>query len=161
MTRKDWTLLAGLIVLIILLFGMGGCGVNHHLRKAQKHLKKAEIKGAIINRDTVFKTITVHTPKIEIDTVFSVDHFRDTITVEKDRVITRLKIDTITKEIYVNTECPPDTITVRVPVAVKTEIKTPRGFWYYAKFFALALLIGFVLGAMFWAAIRAWIVGIK
>jgi hypothetical protein len=145
---------------VLLIISLSGCGINHHLRKAKKHLKKAEIKGAIINRDTVFKTITVHTPKIEIDTVFSVDHFRDTITIEKDKVVTRLKIDTVTKEIFVSTECPPDTIEVRVPVSVKTNIKTPRGFWYYAKFFALALIIGFVLGAMFWAAIRAWIRGV-
>src|SRR5688500_10348714 len=104
---------------------LSSCGVNYHLRKAQRHIKKAELKGAIINRDTVFKTLTVYTPKIEFDTVLRQVNFRDTITVEKDKVITRLKIDTIQRTVWLSTDRPPDTVIVRVPVSVETNIKTP------------------------------------
>lgn len=155
---KSLAIAALLLIAVIIAMILSGCGVNYHLRKAKGHLKKAEQKGAVVDRDTVFKTITVHTPKIEFDTVLRQVNFRDTITVEKDKVITRLKIDTITKEIYVYTECPPDTITVRVPVEVKTNIKTPHGFWYYTIRLALpCLIVGFILGAIFWAGFRAWI----
>lgn len=161
MTLKNKSRLLGfallILVLLIIMIGMQSCGVNYHLRKSDRHMKKAILKGAIVKADTVYKTITVYTPKIEFDTVLRQVNFRDTITVEKDKVITRLKIDTITKEIYVSTECPPDTIRVEVPVSVENHIKTPRGFWYYFQFIAIALIVGFILGVVFSSAFRLWL----
>lgn len=141
----------------MLAFLLSSCGVNHHLRKAEKHLRKAEALGAKVKADTLWRTLEIPVPVIEFDTVLRVDHFRDTITVQNDKVVTRLKYDTITKMMYMSSECTPDTIKIKVPVIVNKEIKSPRGFWYYFQFIAIALVVGFILGAVFWAALRAWI----
>jgi hypothetical protein len=142
---------------LLLLILLSSCGVNHHLRKAEKHLKKAEQLGAVVKADTLWKTLEIPVPVIELDTVLRADHFRDTITVQNDKVVTKLKYDTITRLLYVSTECTPDTIKVKVPVIVNKEIRTPRGFWYYAQWIGAALIIGFVLGAVFWASLRVWL----
>lgn len=125
MTKKDITLLIACLLFILIMFAMASCGPSHYLRKSERALKKAIIKGAIVNPDTIYKTITVYTPKIEIDTVLRHVNFRDTITVQKDKVITRIKYDTLTKLLYVNTVCPSDTVFVKVPVSVTNEISCP------------------------------------
>lgn len=126
--------------LAIILF-ISSCGPAYHLKQAERHLRKAEIKGAQVRVDTVYKTIEVIRPETHFDTVFTVLNFRDTITLEKDRIITRIKFDTMTRQIYVNTICPPDTISIEVPVSVTKEIKTGWPWWWL-------LVAGFVGAAI-------------
>lgn len=103
---------------------LSSCGASHHLKQAERHLKKAEQLGAKITPDTVFVNKLVIVPETRFDTVFTQLNFRDTITVEKDNIVTRIKFDTLTKRLYVQTICPPDTVRIEVPVSVVTEISS-------------------------------------
>ncbi len=106
------------------------CSPSWHLKQAERHLRKAEIKGAQVRVDTVYKTVTVVVPEMHFDTVLTVQNFRDTITLERDKILTKIKYDTITRRLYVQTICPPDTVKVTVPVSVTKEIKTGFKWWW-------------------------------
>jgi hypothetical protein len=146
LTRKEKSLSIAMILLIVvlILITLSSCGPAHHLRKSEKHLKKAVAKGAVVKPDTVFKTIEVITPKIKFDTVLRQVNFRDTITVEKDKVITRIKYDTVSQTIFVQTECPPDTVYVKTAAVIKNEITCPPkdNKW---KWIAIALGVAIAL----------------
>jgi hypothetical protein len=77
--------------LFYMMFLMSRCTVTHHLKAADKHIKKAIEKGAIIKPDTLYKYI------YDIDTIYN--EKTNTIT------ITRHAIDSIpyviTQKIYV------------------------------------------------------------
>lgn len=115
---------------LILSIFLIGCGPTWHLKQAERHLRKAEINGAKVRVDTVYKTISVIVPETRIDTVLRHVNFRDTITLEKDKIVTKIKYDTVTRRLYVQTICPPDTIRVKVPFTVTKEIKTGWPWWY-------------------------------
>lgn len=104
-----------------------------------EHIKKAEEKGSTWNRDTVFKEIKVFIPERRIDTLSKYVNLHDTIVVRQNKVITKLKVDTLSKTIYVNTICPPDTVIKKVPIAVSNTIS-------YSKFPWLWLMIAFLIG---------------
>lgn len=144
-------------LLLILSVLISSCGPNHYLRKANKAWGKAIAKGAIVKSDTLWKVMEVPVPIITKDTVFKVKSFHDTITINQDNIITRFKYDTVSQIMYLESQCISDTIRIKTPVIVNKEIKTPRGFWYYFKFIAIALVVGFILGAIFWASVRLWI----
>jgi hypothetical protein len=118
----------GLILIAATLFF--GCSVGYHLKKAEKHLKKAELLGASVRVDTIYKSISVIVPETRIDTVLTVQNFRDTLVFEKDRIVTRIKFDTLTKRVFVQTICPADTVRIEVPVVVSREIKSGWPWWY-------------------------------
>ena len=139
MESKSWLLLLISIVAI-------SCGPNHYLRKAERAIDKAEKLGLKWKTDTVWNTIEVAVPEIDFDTVISYETLNDTITVTKDNIITRVKVNTVTKEIFVQTKCTPDTIKVKVPVIVNREIKAGKGFWHYALWFLIVAVIAFVAG---------------
>lgn len=115
---------------LIIILLLSSCTASYHLRQAEKHLRKAEVKGAKVNRDTVFITKEVIVPEVKFDTLVKNVNFIDTVTVSKDRVITRVKVNTVTKEIYINTKCPADTVRIEVPVKVITEIDSGIPWWY-------------------------------
>lgn len=131
---------------IILALLVSACGPSHYLKKAERALKKAEQLGADVSSDTVYVTREIITPKIEFDTVFRQVDFRDTITVEKEKVVTRVKINTITKEIFVSTECPSDTVRIQVPISVSREISAGYTLWELIILAIAALAVGFVVG---------------
>lgn len=134
------------IVLPVLLLFLTSCGASHYLKKAERALKKAEQLGAKIDSDTVFVDKEVIVPKIEFDTVLRQVDFRDTIIVEKDKVVTRLKINTVTKEVFVHTECPPDTLIIRVPVTVNREISSGYSLWELIILAIACLAVGYGAG---------------
>ncbi len=115
---------------LILCILLTSCSTNWHLKQAERHLRKAEIKGANVRVDTVYKTISVIAPETHFDTVLTVQNFRDTITLEKDRIVTRIKFDTLTRRVFVQTICPADTVRIEVPVVVSREIKSGWPWWY-------------------------------
>jgi hypothetical protein len=47
---------------IILALVLSSCSASFHLKQAERHLKKAEIKGAKIDADTVYKEILIYMP---------------------------------------------------------------------------------------------------
>lgn len=132
--------------LIGLVLVLSSCGPANKLRRAERLISAAEAQGAKWSVDTVFKEIKVITPKIEFDTVLRQVNFTDTITVEKDKVITRFKINTLTKEIFVHTECPPDTIRVEVPVTVTKEIKAGATTWDIIILGIAIAVVFFIIG---------------
>jgi hypothetical protein len=138
--------LFGLFVFLAIV--LSGCGSNYHLRRAEHHLKKAEVKGAVITSDTVFRDIII--PEVKFDTVVQVESFSDTITIEKDRIVTKVKVNTITKEIYVATKCPPDT--VRVETVITKEIYPAKGWKDYLPWIIVILAVG--VAAYFIRSIR-------
>lgn len=129
---------------IILL--LSSCGPSHYLKKAERALKKAEQLGASVKSDTVYIDREIIVPQTHFDTVLSMQNFRDTITVTKDRVVTRVKVNTVEKKIFVETECPPDTIKIRVPVTVTREISSGYSLWELIILALAALAVGFGAG---------------
>ena len=130
----------------LIIAALAGCSPAFHLKQAERHLRKAELKGAQVRVDTIYKTISVIVPETHFDTVLSVQNFRDTITLEKDRIITRIKFDTLTRRLYVQTICPPDTVRIEVPISVTKEIKSGFPWWW--------LLIAGLAGAGLAAILR-------
>ena len=110
-----------LSIFLLLLFG---CTANHHLRQAKKHLRKAELKGATVNVDTVYKTVNVFVPEVRVDTFIQKVNFRDTIEFWRDRFHVKLKIDTVMKSVFVQGTCETDTVYVNVPVKINNKIKS-------------------------------------
>lgn len=128
---------------LILAFLLCACGPTFHLKQAERHLRKAEIKGAQVRVDTVYKTISVIVPEVHVDTLIKEVNFRDTIEFWQDRFHVRVKVDTITKSVYIEGKCESDTIRVDVPISVVKEIKTGISFWW------ILLLIGICLILLF------------
>lgn len=122
------------IALLIISISLFSCSPNWHLKRAIR-------KGAMVTSDTVYKTVEVIRPEIKIDTLFQRVNFNDTIFFTKEKVVTKVKINTEEKTVYIETECPPDTVRIEVPVAVNTVIKAKRNIWPW-------LIVAFVLGGV-------------
>jgi hypothetical protein len=125
---------------------LSSCGSSHYLKKAERALKKAEQLGADIKSDTVYIDKEVIVPQTHFDTVLTEVNFRDTITVTKDRVITRVKVNTVEKKIFVETECLPDTVKIQVPVTVTRKISAGYSLWELLILAIAALGVGFAAG---------------
>lgn len=115
------------LTLFVLTFFVMACGPAFHLQRAIE-------KGAKVTTDTVFQDVI--TERTITDTVTRFQTVReifggDTITVETVRWKSRLRIDTLTKTIYQQVECKPDTL--RIPVAVETTIEAGYSWWDVAK----------------------------
>jgi hypothetical protein len=131
------------VLLGVILFMLCSCGPNYYLKRSQQLERKAIIMGAIVTKDTVYKNVEVITPVHHIDTVLNDVNFSDTIIVYKDRILTKIKVNTKTNTIYEKVKCPSDTVIKRVPVTVEKLIKTESGIrWWWLL---IALGIGFVL----------------
>lgn len=129
-----------ILFLIVLL--LASCSPKWHLKQAEKHLRKAEISGANVRVDTIYKTISVIVPETRFDTVVTIQNFRDTVTLEKDRIITKIKFDTLTKKLFVNTICPPDTVRVMVPYTVTKNIESGVKWWLFVVVGVAGLILG-------------------
>lgn len=155
------------VILMIVLLSLGSCGPAYHLRMAKK-------KGAEIKFDTTWTTIPVITPEIKFafDTKlypewqkhsFSRDtlRFKDKKTGVEVKAKLTLKIgcpEDCIDELILSGKCPKDTVYITVPVASNMEIKAGYGFWHYLlRIGPICLVIGSILGAIFWASVRAWL----
>lgn len=118
---------------------LASCGPSYHLRRAEHHLKKAELKGAIIKVDTVYIEKQVFVPEVKTDTIFKTKE-GDTVYISKEK----LKIKYVKlpgDSVYLEGKCEADTVKINVPVTITKEISAPKGFWYYFPWllFVLAL----------------------
>lgn len=116
------------------------CSANYHLRRAEYHLKKADLKGAITTADTVYKFIEIPVPAVSYDTVFQSEE-NDTVYISKDR----LKIKYVNlpgDSVFIEGKCEPDTIIQKVPITITKEIKPNKGFWYYFPWVLFVLALG-------------------
>lgn len=125
---------------LAILFVMTSCGAAYHLKRAEKHLKKAEQLGAKVTADTIYQDREVITEKIEIDTVIKATH-GDTVVIHKEKL--RIKYVQLPGEkVYIQGECDSDTIRIKVPVTVYREIKAKGGIpWWW-------LLVAAVVGGV-------------
>jgi len=138
--------LIGLFIFFLIVFALSSCGANYHLRRAQHHIKKAELKGATVTTDTVYKTIPVITERVTTDTLIEKIPHNDTIFIEKDRIKMKLLIDTVKQTLYATAECKSDTVYVETPIAVNQNIESQKGFGYWLKWLLLVLVLGAGLG---------------
>lgn len=137
--------LAYAIILPVLF--LTACGSGAKLRRAERLIKKAEAQGATWRTDTIYKEIPIVVPAIKVDTVVERVNFADTITVINNRVVTKIKVDTVNKNVYVSTNCPEQNVVASVPVVVHRtiEAKTWIRWWYIL----IAFIAGYLLRAYF------------
>jgi hypothetical protein len=153
-TEYYYDCLPRVIAVIMLGLMLLSCTAQNKLRRAERLIKKAEEQGAIWKADTVYQSITVTTPQIDVDTVFRDVHFTDTLVLTKNKVVTKVKINTVTRQVYVKTKCPEQTRKVIVTHTVTKTIKVGDG-WVKDTLQGLAgliagLLIGAIASKMFW-----------
>jgi len=106
------------------------CSPSWHKNQAERHLRKAESKGAQVRVDTVFKTVSVIVPEVRVDTLIKQVDFRDTIEFWQDRFHVMVKVDTLTKSVYIEGKCLSDTVRITIPVTVTKEIKSGWPKWW-------------------------------
>jgi hypothetical protein len=86
---------------------LSACGPSYHLRMSQKHLRKAQIKGAIITPDTIWKTVPIITPEIKFETVLKPINVKDTLIVrdKESGGVTKVfihKTDTLIRSVFIH-----------------------------------------------------------
>jgi len=131
---------------IIAILLVTACGPASKLRRAKRLIAQAETSGATVVTDTVFKEVPLYVKEMRIDTIVQRVDFRDTITVTKDRVVTRIKIDPVEKTVYVKTVCPPDTLRIKVPVVVTKKISAGYTGWGLAWRTGVGFMLGLIVG---------------
>ena len=164
MTRKDYTLLVAFILLIIVIL-LSACTdkATRHLRKADKHLKKAIAAGAKIKADTTWHTVPLITPEIEwqFDTKLFPNwqtHRLDSIRFKDEETGIEATASIELKEgcpedcierLRLAGKIPRDTIYVEVPVYVSQEISCPPkdNKW---KWIAIGFGAVLILSRLFW-----------
>jgi hypothetical protein len=142
MLRASYIIIGALALWITI----SSCGPAGKLRRANRLIDQAVAAGATVKTDTVFVTKTVIVPETHFDTVLTRVNLTDTITVEKDKVITKVKINTVTKEVFVSTKCPERIKEVKVPVQVFKTISAGYTKWRVTWMTGLGWLIGFIMG---------------
>lgn len=100
-----------------------GCSPSDKLRRAKRLIDEAVAAGAKWKSDTVFQEVRVVVPEIKFDTVVRRVDFRDTIIVTKEKAVTRVKINTVTRDVFVETKCPEKIVIKKVSHTVNREIK--------------------------------------
>lgn len=152
------------IGLLFILFYCSSCGVfidtgKWHLRRAESHIRKAELHGATWRRDTTWKMLQLKTPAIEFSTVLRPVFTRGeaVVSAEKDGAKTDVTIklaagcpDSCIQEVIIKTKCPEQTATARVPVAINNKIQADNPFkthWpWLLLFIVISMAVGFYLG---------------
>jgi hypothetical protein len=122
---------------------IASCSPQAKLRRAQRLIQQAENSGLVWKSDTVFQEIKVVVPETHFDTVLRQVNFRDTIVVTRDKVVTRVKINTVSRDVFVETKCPEKIVIKKVPYTVTREIQVGDRFWTDFKEAVIWLVIGF------------------
>jgi hypothetical protein len=102
---------------------LASCSPSAKLRRAKRLISEAEAAGVNWKVDTVFKEMPIIIPRVETDTLVQTLNFRDTVFLVKDRLITKVKVNPITKTVYISSKCDSVVIIKRVPVEVTREIR--------------------------------------
>lgn len=151
MTRKEWTFIIWIAMLVLILFLASSCrslkSAAGLLRHADKDVQAAIAKGAVIKSDTVFQQVKIPVPQVKTDTIFQAKD-GDTVVIEKDRLLIRY-IDRPGDTVEIHGECRTDTIYKEVPVTVTREIHAPKkgNPW---KWIAVAFGAVLILSRLFW-----------
>lgn len=122
------------LIACIAVLALFGCSARWHIQQAVK-------KGAIIKSDTVYQERTVIVPGDSTAVFVPVTKLKDSlVTVYQDRI--KIQYRTVHDTLRFQVECPPDSIIVRVPVAVNTEINCPppKTTWRTVSLILIGLL---------------------
>lgn len=128
MENKSWIFLCVCLV-------CSSCGANYHLRKAERHLKKAELLGSSWRIDTVYKDVPFYVDSVRVDSIF-IAKVGDTVVIEKERLKLRY-IRLAGDSVFIEAECEADTVYQKVPIIVSKTIEAKVNWWKY-------FLLGFV-----------------
>jgi hypothetical protein len=129
---------------------MSGCSARWHLKRAQHHINKAEQKGASIDSDTVYVEKEVFVPEIKTDTVFE-SLPGDTVTIEKEKLTIKY-VKLPGDKVYIEVKHNHDTVIVKVPYQVNTNIEAPPcpyRWWHILVGFLIGLVVGVLFGKIF------------
>ena len=113
---------------IIIILLLCSCSPAWHLKQAERHIRKAEIRGAKIQVDTLWVKDTVFINSIRVDSIIIAKQ-GDTIRIHKDRlklVYVRLPKDSI----FIQAECEADTVIREIPITMVKEIKSGMAWWW-------------------------------
>lgn len=126
------------IWILVLIMAAACAPIKRHSRLVNK-FPYVHTQDTIIVRDT----ISILVPKTEIDTIFSIERLRDTITIEKDRL--KIKLYQVRDSIYINGEC--DTIRIekiierKIPIRYYEDTKWHKWLWIILAIAGLFVLI--------------------
>lgn len=142
-------------LLAVVLVG-ASCSPSNQLRRANRLIAKAEAGGAkwseTTKTDTIFVVKEVPVPGVEVDTVANLT--ADTIIVTKDRVITKVLVNTHTKKVYVKTTVKPDTIKVKtyytITKTVSKQLKAGFSLFQVIGGIIFGIVLGALLGRLLW-----------
>lgn len=135
-----------ILLFLIVLLMVSGCGPAAKLRRAERLIKKAELLGAQWKTDTVFQDIPVFVDRIALDTLL-ISGIKDTVEIVKDRLrikYVRLPGDTV----WISAECDSLTIIKEVPVRVEKVIYAPQKGLKLWQWIIIALAVGLILGIL-------------
>lgn len=115
------------VVFAIGLLTLTSCSSNWHLRRAIKKDPSLMLQG---DTTVVMDTLMVTTEPARLDSVIMVSELvHDTVFINRDRVKVKLKFDTLMQTVFVDAECPPDTLFVpyeKEVIVIQPQIRQPR-----------------------------------
>lgn len=165
MTRKEWTFIIWIAVLVLILLCASSCGPAYHLKRAKHHWNKAIEKGATTTVDTTWQSIPVIVPEFTFETILKPDwHYHyvpTTDTLKREDPATGAKIsvkvdlneecpEDCIRKIYVKTEVPPDTVYADCPTAVHMEAKAGHTNWDMILMGIAVGLVCYIAGRLSW-----------
>lgn len=136
-----------LLILVLIAIGLSSCSeksrATRQLKRAERALKKAEMLGADISADTIWRTLEIPVPYVSTDTVFeSIEG--DTVVIQQDRL--KIKYVNLPKDsVYIYGECEADTIYFDNPTTVYKEISSGYTLWELVILAIAALPVGWGL----------------
>lgn len=110
---------------------LASCGCNYHLKKVKAKCGYTQ--------DTVYKTVTVTTEKVERDTVFHYDQ-RDTVIIREGKLTVKYHYNNHDSTVYVTGKCDPEIIETKVPVVVNKYRQSIAWTWIILAAMGYALL---------------------
>jgi hypothetical protein len=138
------------IALLLAILLITSCGPGFHVKRAKYHLMKAEMKGASVKQDTVFKEIVLKVPGVKVEFIPKPLVVNDTLYFERDRVVTKVLVKNVpgkTNTVYVTTDCPDARIESKVPITVNQKITAKKGISWQSLL--LYIIIAFIAGVVF------------
>jgi hypothetical protein len=145
-----------LLLAISILF-LASCNLSDGTIQTRAEKKLARLvknHPELVARDTVWAEVRYITNTVYKDT--TLNFTTDTITVTKENLTVKVKVDTVTKKIFISGEVKSDTVFVNVPVEIQTikpvevvKIRKPsliQKIWW--------LIVGAVIGAVAITIIR-------
>lgn len=132
LTYRDKARIITFLLALILFSFFFSCSPSKKAQRSLKRSKKLLAKARLLDpsislTDTVFKDVPVYVPEVRTDTLIQFEK-GDTITIEKDRVRTKVVV-LPGDSIFIESECKADTIIQRVPYTVQETVYIKESFW--------------------------------